>query len=179
MSPTEMHLYFIAIMLPKELDKEIRSYQEEMASKYDASRQLKIPVHITLLPPFRHEKEDEVITAFQDATSELKKTKEIKLNGFGEFRNKVLFVNVVQNEALSEMRKTIVSNISKSLGLKLPEHYQSFHPHVTLANRDLTRRAFLRAWPVLKDQKFEAHFNEIEVALLKHVDGRWKIIKGA
>lgn len=170
-----MHLYFVAIMLPPLLVKEIRSFQEEMAAKYDASRQLKIPVHITLLPPFRNDKEDDVVTAFEGACSKVKKPKEIALNGFGEFRNKVLFVNVVQNEALSEMKKTIVSNISKSLSLKLPEHYHSFHPHVTIANRDLTRRAFLKAWPVLKDRPFEKTFNTVEVALYKHMDGIWQV----
>lgn len=174
-----MHLYFVAIMLPSVLDKEIRIFQEEMAAKYDASRQLKIPVHITLLPPFRNDKEEDVVAAFEDACSKVKNPKEIELNGFGEFRNKVLFVNVVQNEALSEMRKTILARMSKSLSLELPEHYHSFHPHVTIANRDLTRRAFLKAWPALKERKFEARFDEIEIALLKHIDGRWKIIKGA
>lgn len=179
MSPRETHLYFVAIMLPPTLEKEIRSYQEEMAAKYHASRQLKIPVHVTLLPPFRNNSEEDVVTAFEDACFKVKKPMGIMFNGFGEFRNKVLFVNVVQNEALSEMRKTIVSKISNYLSLELPEHYQSFHPHVTIANRDLTRRAFLKAWPVFKDRKFEARINEIEIALLKHVDGRWKIIKGA
>ncbi|MFZ9028484.1 MAG: 2'-5' RNA ligase family protein [Crocinitomicaceae bacterium] len=174
-----MHLYFVAIMLPEELDNEIRSFQQEMASKYNASRQLKIPVHITLLPPFRYEREDEVVTAFKDASSLIKKPMEIELSGFGEFRNKVLFVNVIKTDVLNEMRAFLVSKISTSLELELPEHYQSFHPHVTIANRDLTRSAFLKAWPVFKNRKFKAHFNEIEIALLKHVDGRWKIMKGA
>ena len=121
------------------------------------------------------DKEEDVVAAFEDACSKVKKPKEIALNGFGEFRNKVLFVNVDQNEALSEMRKTILARMSKSLSLELPEHYKSFHPHVTIANRDLTRRAFLKAWPVFKDRPYEKTFNKVEVALYKHIDGIWQV----
>jgi 2'-5' RNA ligase len=174
-----MHLYFIAIMLPPKLDKEIRSLQEEMAANYGSSRQLKIPVHITLLPPFKNNSDENVIAAFEKVCSLINKPTEISLNGFGEFRNKVLFVKVVKSKALSAMRTEILSNITESLSLELPAHYQHFHPHITIANRDLTRKAFLAAWPVFKDRPFQPHFNKVEIALFKHVEGYWKKIKGA
>lgn len=157
-----MHLYFVAVMLPPELDKEIRSIQQEMAANYGATRQLKIPVHITLLPPFRNESEENVNAAFQEACSLIEKPQEIELNGFGEFRNKVLFVNVTNSDALTEMRAKIVTTISKQLNLEFPEHYQHFHPHITTANRDLTRRAFLKAWPIYRKRPFEASFKNIK-----------------
>ncbi len=174
-----MDLYFIAIALPQQLNDEIRSFQREMADKYNSSRQLKIPVHITLLPPFKSDNDQIVIKAFEKTCHQLTKPENVRLSGFGEFRNKVLFVKVDECTVLRKMRNDITDKMTKLLSLELPEHYQHFHPHITIANRDLSRRAFLNAWPEFRMREYNANFSEMNISLFKHIEGNWQIIKGA
>lgn len=148
-----------------------------MAEKYNSSRQLKIPVHITLIPPFRYENEGKVIKAFEETTDQQKINKNIELKGFDHFREKVLFVAVNKSQDLDQLQLSIHNGISNMLDLKWPEHYQSYHPHITIANRDLTPNAFLKAWPIFKDRPYTRTFQLKEICLFKHIDGKWNPIK--
>ena len=170
-----MQLYFVAIHIPSPIDSEIREYQKEMDTKFGSSRQLRIPVHITLVPPFRFNAEESVIDAFVKATSDLNCPSEIKLDGFNQFREKVLFVAVKENSELSLLRSQVFKRISDELSIEWPEYTSNFHPHITIANRDLTRDAFKKAWPIFKDRPYKRTFDKIELVLYKHIDGLWQV----
>ena len=47
-----MQMYFIAVVLPSELDKKILKYKEWMHEKYGCRVGLKSPAHITIVAPF-------------------------------------------------------------------------------------------------------------------------------
>lgn len=168
-----MHLYFVAISIPEPISSEIRIFQQEMAEQFESSRQLKIPVHITLIPPFRFISDDDVIKGFEKATSKLIFRSDIELNGFNQFREKVLFVSIEQNEELDETRSKIFERITDELSLQWPDYTSNFHPHITIANRDLSYKAFQKAWPIFRERTFSRRFNNIEIVLYKHVKGKW------
>jgi 2'-5' RNA ligase len=52
---------------------------------------------------------------------------------------------------------------------------QPFHPHLTLAFRDLKKPAFYKAWQEFKEKKCEATFSVTEIVLLKHNGKIWNV----
>ena len=171
-----MQLYFVAIQIPSPINAEIKEFQQEMADLYNSSRQLKIPVHITLIPPFRYGSEEKVLDAFDKATSPISSKRNIVLKGFDQFREKVLFVAVEADEELKHVRSEIMKTVSDELSLEWPTYTNNFHPHITIANRDLNHNAFKKAWPTFKDRPYFRTFNKIEIVLYKHINGFWEVL---
>ena len=59
-----------------------------------------------------------------------------------------------------------------------PEELKSkFHPHMTIATRDLTGEAFHKAWPQYKKREFQAKFHVHSIFLLKHNGKTWDIFR--
>jgi 2'-5' RNA ligase len=63
--------------------------------------------------------------------------------------------------------------------LKLVEELsdRAYHPHMTLAFKDLKEIRFGEYWDFIKQQKFEPTINVSDLALLKRIDGRWQVIQ--
>lgn len=53
----------------------------------------------------------------------------------------------------------------------------AFHPHLTLAFRDLKKPEFYKAWEEFKDRKFNAGFVVNSISLLKHDGMQWQLFK--
>jgi len=50
-----------------------------------------------------------------------------------------------------------------------------FHPHVTIATRDLHKKSFYEAWEIFKEKKFEASTNANSISILKHNQKNWDV----
>jgi len=50
-----------------------------------------------------------------------------------------------------------------------------FHPHVTIAGRDLKERDFATAWAYFQSQTYEAAFEANAISLLVNTDTGWEI----
>ena len=48
-----------------------------------------------------------------------------------------------------------------------------YHPHMTVAFKDLTPAMFSKAWPVVKAMGFSSSFTIEELVLLKYESGKW------
>lgn len=165
---TKRNLYFIGIEPPVEIIEEIRDLQNQFI-KYKATRQLKIPVHITLIPPFHldQQKEDELVKFYQLQNEGF----DIELQNFGNFRSKVIFVEVVASKQLNAFRESLQLNLREknlvySQGL-------NFHPHITLANRDLSASMFLSAWNDFEKKTYYRLFRATNFTIYKHISGNW------
>ncbi len=171
-----MPLYFIAILTPPKITGQVRSIQKEFEKNYDSKRQLKIPVHLTLVPPFKRDADFEktMIPSLQDFAEE-QQPFEIDLQDFGAFGERVIFVNVRKNDRLKKLHRDLISWLSAKLYFEDLETGKRFHPHVTLANRDLKPEAFKKAWPEFKKRTFSASFHATSIYLLKHNSLVWEI----
>ena len=171
-----MPLYFIAIPTPTNVTNQVRGLQEEFRDHFEAGKQLKKPVHITLIPPFKAN-EDQIEQLNQDLVnfSENKPGFQIELNGFGQFRKQVVFIEVVPNQILQSFQKELTLYLVNQQSIKMPKLHSTFNPHITLANRDLTRENFRKAWPQFKERAFLAHFEVSEIVLYKHDGKLWQV----
>src|SRR4051812_40999929 len=99
-------LYFIALLPPKALAAQIHSVKEEIAADFHSRYALKIPEHITLIPPFHCSDELlEMLSARLKNLCHKKKPFEILLKNFGHFDKSVLFIQASSqpNEAIQRL----------------------------------------------------------------------------
>jgi 2'-5' RNA ligase len=138
-SPGNLHsMYFSALVCPPVLNEKILRFKLWMREHYGCVVALKSPAHITLVPPFwwvtdLEDELREIIKTFKTDAGEF----EVYLKGFSHFGKRVLFVAVEENTLLGNLRDKVVTHFSLSSGQTIPADDRPFHPHVTIANRDL------------------------------------------
>jgi 2'-5' RNA ligase len=171
-------LYFIALLPPHALAEQIHSIKEEIAAKYHSRHSLKIPEHITLVPPFHCSDElIEILNAGLKKLCQEEKSFDISLNNFGHFSKSVLFIQASSQpkEALHALESALKRLFFEDFSLtKVPQIEEKFTPHLTIANKDLTKSNFTMGWEEFRNRKFEAKFPVSSIYLLKHVNGIWK-----
>ncbi len=148
-----------------------------MRDRFGAGHALKSPAHITLQMPFRMDEAQE-----RDMAKSLKNfaTREmafqVDLNGFDSFPPRVLFVRIVNHRPLKEFHSRFKQTVVKELGLQDKSPFE-YHPHMTIATRDLTEEAFNLAWPEFRNRVFVANFLVKSLFLLKHNGKDWDVYK--
>ncbi|MCX6292080.1 MAG: 2'-5' RNA ligase family protein [Bacteroidetes bacterium] len=173
-------LYFIALLPPPELSKKITGIKREFASKYHCQHALKILPHITLQAPFMRQEESEV-ELFLSLQQFFRTTHpfEISLKNYGCFNkksNRVLFINVQENSLLKAMQNSLITHLKNELKFSEREITSHFHPHVTIAFRDLLNEEFEKAWPVYREKFLEDNFEVLSAFLLRHNFFQWEVI---
>lgn len=167
-----MSLYLLAIIPPEEIRVEIQHLKEEIRERFGAEHALKLPAHITLFPPFKikEEREMQLLQALE-VFATTRKPFHIWLSGFGSFAPRVLFVEVVEKEKLLDLHHDLCKNLSI-----IPEILadQNFHPHMTLATRDLHESVFPEARKFLSSRDYESRFEVNGLSLLKHHGQSWE-----
>ena len=172
-------MYFIAVVLPAGLDRKIYPVKKWMEEKYNCKVGLKSPAHITIVPPFWMEEEKE--TQLQNDIKKIAATISsfvVDTNNFSAFKPKTLFVAVKENEQLNELKKKSDAYFS-STDFKMKIDTCPFHPHITIATRDLHKKDFAEAWPHFENKKFEEEFEATELSLLKHNGKNWDVVYAA
>lgn len=168
-------LYFTALLPPKDVKEEIKQMKLDLRKKWGVAHALKLPAHITLLPPFWLEIEKEDIL-FQNLTAATSKTDpfSVEINGFGKFGQRVIFIKVKDHEPTKEIHRKLVDATHELIP---PLEESELHPHITIATRDLTREKFVEVWPEFQDKDFKRSFPVNAVFLFRHNGKSWEVIK--
>jgi len=170
-------MYFIAIVCPQEVDNKVLQFKLWMNKHFGSVAALKSPSHITLIQPFwmDERREDDLKTALQAFRSDMDEL-EIKLEGFSHFGKRVLFARVRENRSLEELKNQAADYFTGSFGEFIKKDDRSFHPHITIANRDLKPGDFEKGWYFLSKKSFKEKFFTKTISLLKHKEGNWYVI---
>lgn len=174
----DLDRYFIASVLPPPIAEEALQLKHYFAEHYHSKASLNSPPHITLHMPFKwkREKEAELIEGMKTLSSQLS-TSKVELNNFGCFAPRVIFIHVNPSPSLTAMQRLVRQFCKKDLGLFNADYRDlPFHPHVTLAFRDLKKPLFAKAWEEFKAKTFTGEFFADRVALLKHDGKKWKVL---
>jgi 2'-5' RNA ligase len=97
---------------------------------------------------------------------------EIELKGFNKFPG-VIYIDVSYSAELNKLQQTIQHLFISNGWSKPPSKDHGFHPHVTVAFRDLSTENFKKAWEVYKERTFQAFFRVEQASILKLTDGKW------
>lgn len=170
--------YFIAIVPPEPAYQQLHRLKEYCFEKYKSKCALRSPPHLTLHMPFLWKEKNEIhliegLTAFCQTQTNFN----LSLSGFSCFPPRVIFVAVDQNNALINLQRQLVKFCRVELNL-LNANYreQPFHPHITIAFRDLKKSVFEEAWQEFSDRPFIQQFSLNNIALLKHDGHRWDVL---
>jgi 2'-5' RNA ligase len=176
MSAERKEKYFIAIVPPEPIKTELQQLKQNFYNLYNTKGALRSPAHITLHMPFEFkEKEEEKINSFLTLFCSKYSPFDISIKNYNCFEPRVIFADVTKNESLFYLRNNLIHEIRPSLQI-LNADYKGlgFHPHITLAFRDLKKTAFYEAWNKYKDEKIEFSFKCSKITLLKHQENYWK-----
>lgn len=165
-------LYFVAIVVPQHINEQVLVWKKYMEKEYGCKVALRSPAHITLVPPFSMTKEKELSNYLREfAGTENKFT--IRLKNFDHFKPRVIFVHVDPGAALIQLKERLDSYLPKSFRFK--KEQRPFHPHITIANRDLAKKDFPAAWAYFEKLSFDAEFTVDNISLLRHNNKEWQV----
>ncbi len=170
------NLYFIAVIPGTDLRNRVRILKEEMRDKYGARKALSSPAHITLQPPFKRQEEEEaLLCSVLDDFGRLQSPFEMTFNGFGCFPPRVIYIGIEDHGKLKALHHLLKTALKEKLNFTSNELNKRFHPHMTIATRDLVKDTFWTAWPDFQKRKFHHKFTVKGIALLKHNGRTWDI----
>lgn len=169
--------YFIAIVIPEPLLSQIEAVKQDLYATHGLKGALRSPSHITLHRPFewKENKEHALIEKISGFAFLPEFT--ISLKDFGFFEPRVIYVNVTKNLVLEELHQKLKTYAQKELGL-LNEinDLRGFHPHVTVAFRDLKKPKFYELQRDFESKRLEGSFNCCGFSVLK-LEKRWEVLQ--
>ena len=172
----ETALFFLAVVIPDPWSAEIRTFQKIVAEQFDSKAALRSPPHITLVPPFqmRLEELQRLYEVLQSDTTETMPLN-IELNGFARFDRRVIYVHVEPSLALAKFA-AILNRLLIANGFRVKEEHRAYHPHVTIAFKDLRADQFKLAWKHFGEIPYAAAFEAPAFSLLQHTGQKWIVL---
>lgn len=170
--------YFIAIVPPEPLLSAIRDIKQQICDTYGTKGALRSPAHITLHMPFSWEEErEEKLIAALGAFSYAGPI-QTQLNGFACFEPRVVYIHVEESEPLLQLQQQLVKHVMRQLQLfNQSDDRRGFHPHITVAFRDLKKAVFYRLWEDYQHEAWQAAFQCRSFCLLKHTADHWQVFR--
>lgn len=177
MTAQQNNLYFVALLPPSPVYEEAQEYRLYFKENYNSEHALKSPPHITLLSPFRLEKEKyDQLESVLDGISQSITPFTVRLRNFSTFPPGVIYIDVESDEELINLQQKLEQTARKKSDLfNYNYHRRDYHPHLTLAFKDLSKDNFHKAWQEFKDKKYRADFKAESLTLLKHDGQCWQV----
>lgn len=171
--------FFLAIIPPEPILGEVMALKEYFSLHHRSKGALRSPAHITLHMPFdwtekKVEKLKKALTLFSSGQKPVK----ITLSNFGCFAPRVIFIRVEHSQELLELQKKSDTFFKTELNVFSAAYRDlPFHPHMTVAFRDIRKEEFTAAWKIFENKKFEASFTADSIALLRHDGLKWNVFE--
>jgi 2'-5' RNA ligase len=170
------HMYFIAVVLPSSLNEKILVFKNYMKQQFSCLVALNAPAHITLIPPFWMEEDKEEHLIADLAHLSERRTFILRSNNFSAFKPRTIFIALHGSEELNELKSTADHYFIERKEYKMKIDTRPFHPHITIATRDLTKKDFHIAWPHFEQKKFSEEWIAEGISLLRHNKKNWDVI---
>jgi 2'-5' RNA ligase len=172
-----MNMYFVAQVLPEDLNKKVLIYKNFMLEKYHCKVALKSPAHITIIPPcwMEEEKEELLKKDLDDLCMRIDPFK-ITTHNFSAFKPGTIFIEPDANESLQKLKIKVDAFFKDNAVYKFQTDTRPFHPHITIATRDLRKKDFAEAWNYFAEKKFIEEWKTEGLSLLKHNKKNWDVV---
>lgn len=175
----EKNLKLIAILPQEPYFSEIRKEQEYIATTWGPVHALRTPPHITIVPPVSlTSSEVGWLFGMAGALSGSLPSFKMELHDYGSFKPRVIFINTIINRELHEMydlwHQALLSKMPHVLD-KYPD--RPYHPHLTLAHKDVSTQQFDRIWRYYANKKYRVSFTADHFCILNHTENGWEVEK--
>ncbi|SRR6266496_1520260 len=170
-------MYFVALIAPKEINGDVLQWKHFMKEHFDCSVALRSPAHVTLVPPFWMDEslENKLQNEISDF-SQQQASFEIILKNFSAFKPRVIFADVIPNQLLQTFQAHLLQFLVRPNVFPIEKEDHPFHPHITIATRDLHKKSFHQAWEIFKEKTYEASWLVNSMSLLRHNQKNWDVI---
>jgi len=168
-----MSLYFIAVVPQQKIAEKAKQFSKDFADRFNSVKSYQNFPHITVIKPFHLEdiEEHSLVRKFSEMTIKSRPF-DLKLKGFGCFANRTNPVIFIKPENKDELQK-LYDEVQQQLNF---HPISEFHPHLTVAYRDLTFENFKKAWEEYEKKTFEDSFLVDKICLFKHDSKKWNFL---
>ena len=160
----------MALLPDPSVQDEVTAFKRSARERFGSGHALRSPPHVTLIPPFRSARTD--FAALQ-TFAQVQPPFSVRLQNFDCFGSRVIFVNVKPESSLLTCQAQLAAFCRDHFEIQ-PDP-RPFHPHMTVAFRDLQPSIFAEAWGYFSAQSYERLFTADAVTLLKHTGQRWAV----
>ena len=170
-------MYYIAVLAPETINEQVLQWKHFMRDHFDCVVALKSPAHITLASPFWMNPDLQPV--LQNAIGQFSNSRtsfQVELQNFDCFKPRVIFVHVVASDPLNSLQTDFEKHLLQYDLLPIKISTKPFHPHITIANRDLRKKDFIDAWEHFKNKTYHASFLAHGITLMKHNGVSWNSI---
>ena len=110
-----MPLYFIGIIAPIEVNREVLQWKNYMQQQFNCNKALRLPAHITLISPFdmRPELEGGLALALERFARQ-QSAFPIHLKDFSAFAPRVIYVQVEPDRSLLQLKEDLEAFLIKT-----------------------------------------------------------------
>jgi 2'-5' RNA ligase len=169
--------YFLAIVIPPPLFEKVEGVKQKLFEQHGLKGALRSPAHITLHRPFEWKEEKENVLIERLNTFNFSSVFNIELNNFSFFEPRVVYVDVVPNNDLLELHNALKTHAKKELKLlNEVNDMRGYHPHVTVASRDLKKPLFYGLKNFFENEKLSGTFSCCNFSLLK-LEKKWEVLR--
>lgn len=170
--------YFIALVPPEPLLSSIQEIKQSIFNDYGTKGALRSPGHITLHMPFSWEETKEEKLIAELSGFKFSPSFKVQLKDYNCFEPRVIFISARENAVLVSLQQQLVRHVKQKLQLfNQSDDMRGFHPHVTVAFRDLKKPVFYQLWKRYQNEHFEAEFECSSFCLLRHNGQRWEVYR--
>ncbi|WP_400191043.1 2'-5' RNA ligase family protein [Hymenobacter sp. B81] len=171
-------LYLLAVLAPEPVRGAVWALKQEVHQRTGSRNAVRLPPHITLLPPFRL-----LPAAFEPRARPLlarfaasHPAFEVGLRDFAWFGQRTLFVQVTDSAPLRILHAALQDLCRRQLP-EVPLEKRPFTPHLTLATRDLPGHLVPALQREFAGRRFQAAFEVRQLTLFRHDGQRWQEIE--
>lgn len=165
-------LYFIAILFEPVIEQKVQQLKQAARDKFASKRALRSPAHITFVPPFHYPEQQ--ISQLTALINRFPLTlKPITLCGAGHFGKRVIYVRCDQHQHLRHYKQQL-DNMLAPYGIVKAE--SRFHPHITIAFKDLKTERFAAAWHYFQSRCELGKSTAYRLAVLESRPDGWHVL---
>lgn len=170
--------YFLALIPPPEILEKAHDIKILIRDHFGIKYALKSPPHVTIKMPFSYNEAKETLLETRLGDFLLtQKPFTLQIKGVGTFGKRVIYLGIEKSPELEQLQSSLKIFCKKELNLVDELSDRNFHPHLTVAFKDLKVGMFDEVLELVKGQSFRAEHLATNLVLLKRVDQKWILHK--
>lgn len=169
-----MQKYFLAIVPEGAIQDNCTEIKNEIRDQFNVKYALKSPAHVTLKMPFSYNeaKEEKLIQDLRKFLIQFESFP-ISIGGVDTFGKRVIFLKIKADDRLTKLQAELKVFCKRELTLVDELSDRNFHPHMTIAFKDLKEIHFDEILNLVKERSVQEEYFVSNIHLLKRIEGRW------
>lgn len=167
------YTHFIGVLPPKEIALILEESRRYMRKTFGCRSGHGTPLHITVIPPFNAGDScstKDLIQVLQNISFEAFTG---KIENYSCFGDRTIYARIVEDKKWERLRNTVYQSVSEAIPGVLKKDQRFYHPHITIANRDIPQGCTSKALNKLGKIPLLEAFPVDNLVLFEFTGGRW------